>query len=73
MDIPDDLTVDVRDGLIKLASNGKFLTIEHGGRHGIFMNGPLPWSIVVERWLRPALSQLRKSAAAGADGEMAAE
>lgn len=52
--IPDDLTVEVVDGNVRLSSG--IHTIEFDGAFG---NGPVSWSQLIERTIGPALLALR--------------
>lgn len=65
-DVPDDLTIDIRNQMIYLTSNGKTLEINNDGRIGVFAKGPVTWERLKLMYLLPALSVLREEAKSNA-------
>jgi hypothetical protein len=61
MEVPDDLTVEIRSGKVILASKGRYVELEISRRGGgIFFDGPVKWSELERRYLEPALYQLTR-------------
>lgn len=59
MTVPDDLRVDIRGGVLILASQGRVVELNLAGRHGVLCDGPVAWSRLVLASLAPALWQLQ--------------
>ena len=59
MTIPDDLTIEIRGGHVRLSANGRTGDIEYTRRGGgVFFDGPRHWRDMMELYVWPALWQL---------------
>ena len=68
MTVPDDLIIDIVDGFCRLSSGGKTVSLDIGGRYGVFRNGPVTWKDIVFHSLTPALWHLQPDAKLGKTG-----
>ena len=57
LNVPDDLMVDIRDGMLTLNSGDKQVMLTLGARHGVFGRGPVSWRMLQLAYLMPALAQ----------------
>jgi hypothetical protein len=61
--VPDDLTVDIRNGQITLTSQGRCVVIDYGRGGEMFRDGPVPWQTLLMAYVWPALLALKLSEA----------
>jgi hypothetical protein len=59
--VPENLTVDIREGHLFLSASGITVDLEIGGRYGVFHRGPMPWSQLLRNHLAPALSVINET------------
>ena len=64
MQIPDNLHIYIRGGVLWLTSGTHIVELKIGGRVGVFAGGPLSWREVQVRYLEPALAQFSRAGVA---------